>query len=147
MSLNPNQQLNCQSCNSLRSNVGTICDIVQALQSLQTIVANIQPLISVLQPLTKHLQCFSSDSPPTFVDDNDGLDSDPEDNGTVELGATDSPYRSTDRTALRMLHCPYPNCKEQHTYSQESSLVRHFGERKRLFLLNSLSVLDITCPC
>ncbi|KAG9382766.1 hypothetical protein PtrSN002B_007983 [Pyrenophora tritici-repentis] len=128
MSYNLNQQLNCQSCNSLRINAGTLCDLTQALQSLQMIVANIQPLIRVLQPLTNNLQRFSSEFTPTFVNDNDGIESDPEDNGTVELGVTDSPYRSTDRIASTMFDCPHPDCCKQSTYGKSSSLARHFGE-------------------
>jgi hypothetical protein len=132
MSCTSNQQLDCQSCNSLRINAETLCELFRAVQSLQTIFTSIQPLISGLQPLMNNIQQFSSDSIPAFADDNDGIQSESEDDGTVEPGAEDdSSYHSTDRSASTMLCCPHPTCANKpRTYTQNSSLVRHFGERK-----------------
>ncbi|RMZ74117.1 hypothetical protein GMOD_00004962 [Pyrenophora seminiperda CCB06] len=115
---------------SLRINAETLCELFRAVQSLQTIFTSIQPLISGLQPLMNNIQQFSSDSIPNFVDDNDCIQSESEDDGTVEPGAEDdSSYHSTDRSASTMLCCPHPTCANKpRTYTQNSSLVRHFGE-------------------
>ncbi|KAI1525152.1 hypothetical protein PtrSN001A_010525 [Pyrenophora tritici-repentis] len=130
MSCISNQQLNCQSCNTLRINAEALCELFQAIQSLQTIFTSIQPLISGLQPLMNNIRQFSSDSTPNSVDDDDGIQSNSEEGGTVELGAEDdSLYQGTDRSASTLLCCPHPTCaKKPRTYAQNSSLVRHFGE-------------------
>jgi hypothetical protein len=127
-----NQQMNCQSCNSLSINAEALCQLFRAVQSLQTIFTSIQPLISGLQPLMNNIQQFSSDSTPNLADDNVVIQRDSEEDGTVELGAEDDcSYHSTDRSASTLLCCPHPTCaNEPRTYTQNSSLVRHFGERK-----------------
>jgi hypothetical protein len=133
-----NQQLSCQSCNSLRINAGTLCELFRAVQSLQTIFTSIQPLISGLQPLMNNIQQLSSDATLTLADDNDGIQSDSVDD-TVELSAEDdSSCHSTDRSASTTLCCPHLTCaNKSRTYTQNSSLIRHFGERKSFFRLKT----------
>jgi hypothetical protein len=132
MSCTSNQQLNCQSCNTLRINAETLCELFRAVHSLQAIFTSIQPLISGLQPLMNNIQQFSSAPTSTFVDHKDSTQSDSEEDVPVGLDAEDdSSYHSTDRSASTMLSCPYQTCASRtRTYGQNSSLVRHFGERK-----------------
>lgn len=141
MSWNPNQRLNCQNCHGLRINGEALCKLVGVVESLQSVINSIQPVINSIlpvinsiQPIIDDIQQLSSNPDSTSIDSSDGIQSDTKDNDDVEDRVKEDSLRySGDGSRSTARSCPHPKCARKiQTYTQESSLIRHFNTRKFL---------------
>lgn len=139
MSQNTSQPL---KCSNLHISDETLCELVGALKSLQSVISSIQPIISSIQPIISSIQPIISSIQPIVENIQPTSKCDPYDlrlksslnqdsvlkNGTDGMqGDIKEEYIVDPATQLR---CPHPECAlKSQIYTKDSSLQRHYNYR------------------